>query len=127
MKNKQLTDHEKAQLEEFYRKEIIVISTKDERSKPESLREVGMYYFDWLFGEITFLYGFIPLFKLGMVPHLALLLSLLIVVLRVQSSLALAIFTYLLGIIMVGIMKILVIIIEKRRQCFGDESDDSKK
>ncbi|MBE6164304.1 MAG: hypothetical protein E7156_03140 [Streptococcus gallolyticus] len=127
MKNKQLTDHEKNQLEEFYQREILVISTKDERPKPESLREVGMYYFDWLFGEITFLYGFIPLFKLGMVPHLALLLSLLMVVLRVRSSLALAIFTYLLGIIVVGIMKILVTIIEKRRQCFGDESDDSKK
>lgn len=127
MKNKQLTDHEKAQLEEFYRKEIIVISTKDERPKPESLREVGMYYFDWLFGEITFLYGFIPLFKLGMVPHLALFLSLLIVVLRVQSSLALAIFTYLLGIIIVVIMKVLVVLIEKRRQCFDDVLDDSKK
>ena len=86
-----------------------------------------MYYFDWLFGEITFLYGFIPLFKLGMVPHLALFLSLLIVVLRVQSSLALAIFTYLLGIIIVVIMKVLVVLIEKRRQCFDDVLDDSKK
>ena len=39
MKNKQLTDHEKAQLEEFYRKEIIVISTKDERQNQNLLEK----------------------------------------------------------------------------------------
>lgn len=127
MKNKQLTDYEKAQLEEFYQREIIVISTKDERPNPESLREVLMYYFDWLFGEITLLYGFIPLFKLGLIPHLSLTLALMIVTLRVQSSLALVLFTYLLGIIIVVIMKVLVVLIEKRRQCFDDVLDDSKK
>lgn len=110
MKNKQLTNNEKEQLKDFYRKDFLVISTKDERPKPESFREVVMYYFDWLFGEMTFLYGFIPLFKLGMVPHLALMIG----ALRIQSNVVLAIFIYLLGVIIVAMMKLLVMIIEKR-------------
>lgn len=61
------------QLQEYYHKDIVLISSKGERPIPKSLNDVTRYYYDFLVGEIQIVFGF-PLIKLGMLSHFGLLL-----------------------------------------------------
>ena len=80
---------------------------RNPRPKIESIRDLFIYYFDMLFGELFF-EGNLPYLKLGFFPHFSLLLVVLLAYDKDYQRMSFVLLLYLFQLLLILIMGLLV-------------------
>ncbi len=87
---------------------LVKMERASKRPEIETVKELFLYYFDYFFGELCFWQGWVPVIKLGLLPHVILLLCIYSVV---HSDRGTALFCLLLyGIVMLMIIMMRVLL-----------------
>ncbi|AXJ12812.1 hypothetical protein [Streptococcus pluranimalium] len=79
------------------------------RPEPETPKELFLYYFDFLFGELCFWQGWIPVVKLGAIPHCLLVLGISLAKRNEDKLLLHFLLLYLICVILIVVMTILMV------------------
>lgn len=89
-------------------KNLLKIDQSSKRPKAKTSKELVLYYFDYLFGELSFLEGWIPVLKIGILPHFILLFSVYLAVHREMSLLPFCFSMYLFSIVLIIFMRLFI-------------------
>lgn len=102
-------------------KNLRAIYHRTPRPKIESIRDLFIYYFDILFGELFFENN-IPYLKLGVLPHFSLLLVILLAYDQDYQLMSLVLLLYVFQLLLILIMGLLVK--HMMSHSFKSDSDD---
>lgn len=94
---------------------------RNPRPKIESIRDLFIYYFDILFGELFF-EGNLPYLKLGVLPHCSLLLVILLAYDKDNQRMSFVLLLYIFQLLLILIMGLLVK--HMMSHSFKSDSDD---
>ncbi|WP_449449165.1 hypothetical protein [Streptococcus suis] len=89
-------------------KNLLRIEQANKRPEAGTVKELFLYYFDYFFGELCFWQGWVPVIKLGAVPHFILVFSVSLAIHNETFLLFLCLLMYFCVIALIIIMKLLI-------------------
>lgn len=89
-------------------KNLAQIVQANKRQEAKTVREIVLYYFDYFFGELCFWEGWVPVIKLGAIPHFILVFSVYLSLKNEKHLLFLCLLMYLICMVLIILMRLLL-------------------